>query len=55
MPTNETLTILPLNVNPFETATLLDEQGHETPITEEMILKACQELMKLCEEPRKAA
>lgn len=40
--------------NPFHGAALLDEQGREIPITEEMIMHACDELMKLCQFPRKA-
>jgi len=43
--------------NPFAFATLLDEQGHEIAITEEMIQKACDDLAKRCQFPaaRKAA
>ena len=40
--------------NPFHGAALLDEQGREIPITEEMIMRACDELMKLCQFPGKA-
>lgn len=40
--------------NPFHGAALLDEQGHEIPITEEMIMRACDELMKLWQFPGKA-
>lgn len=32
--------------NPFHGAALLDDQGREIPITEEMIMQACDELMK---------
>lgn len=41
--------------NPFHGAALLDEQGREVPITEEMIVQACNELMALCQFPKKAA
>lgn len=54
MQATETLTLLPAG-NPFDVSILLDEQGREIPITEEMILKACNELIKLCEFPRKVA
>lgn len=37
--------------NPFQGAAWLDEQGHEIPITEEMIVQACNELLKLCQFP----
>lgn len=40
--------------NPFHTAALLDEQGREIPITEEMIMQACDELMKLWQFPQQA-
>lgn len=45
----------PSSINPFQCATLLDEAGHEIPITEEMIMNACDELMKLWQFPKKAA
>ncbi len=45
----------PSRVSPFQCATLLDEAGHEIPITEEMIMNACDELMKLWQFPKKAA
>jgi hypothetical protein len=45
----------PSSGSPFEIATLLDEQGREIPITEEMIAQACDELMKRCHIPSKAA
>lgn len=35
----------------FHGAALLDEDGHEIPITEEMIVHACDELMKQCHFP----
>jgi hypothetical protein len=41
--------------NPYEVASFLDEQGREIPITEEMIAHACDELMKQCHFPPKAA
>lgn len=43
--------------NPFAFAILLDDQGHEIAITEEMIQKACDDLAKRCQYPaaRKAA
>lgn len=45
----------PAMTNPFQGAVLLDEQGREIPITEEMIARACDELMKQCHFPGKAA
>lgn len=39
----------------FHGATLLDEQGREIPITEEMIVNACDELMKQWHFPIKKA
>lgn len=49
----ETLT----SANPYQCASLLDENGREIPITEEMIMHACDELMKLWQfpNPKKAA
>lgn len=41
------------NNNPFAFATLVDEQGREIPITEEMIMKACDDLMELWQYPAK--
>ena len=43
--------------NPFQFAILLDDQGHEIAITEEMIQQACADLAKRCHYPtaRKAA
>lgn len=42
--------------NPFQAAALLDENGREIPITEEMIMQACDELMKQWQFPvRKSA
>lgn len=41
--------------NPFQGAALLDEQGREIPITEEMIVKACDELLKHWQFPGCAA
>lgn len=38
-------------VNPFAFALLLDEQGHEIAITEDMIRKACEDLAKRCQFP----
>lgn len=49
------MTSLPIANNPFQCATLLDEQGHEIPITEEMIAQACDELMKQCRFPKQAS
>ena len=37
--------------NPFHFAILLDEQGREIAITEEMIQSACAELAKRCQFP----
>ncbi len=39
----------------FHGAALLDEQGREIPITEEMISNACDELMKLWHFPMNKA
>ena len=60
MQANETLmyalpTSMSMQSNPFHGAALLDEQGREVPITEEMIVQACNELMALCQFPGKAA
>ncbi|WP_158249324.1 PA1571 family protein [Amnimonas aquatica] len=43
--------------NPFQFAILVDEQGREIAITEEMIQQACADLAKRCQFPaaRKAA
>ena len=41
--------------NPFQSAVLLDEQGREIPITEEMIMHACNELLKQWQFPGQAA
>ncbi len=41
--------------NPFQGAALLDEQGREIPITEEMIVRACDELLKQWQFPGQAA
>lgn len=41
--------------SPFQTAALLDEQGREIPITEEMIMQACDELMKQWHYPGQPA
>ncbi|NNM52031.1 MAG: hypothetical protein HKM02_07370 [Pseudomonadales bacterium] len=30
---------------------VLDEQGHETPMTEEMILRACEDLLRKLQTP----
>lgn len=54
MQATDTLSGLPQG-NPFQAAAWLDEQGHEIPITEEMIVQACNELMQQCQFPRKAA
>lgn len=32
---------------------IIDAQGREVPITEDMIQRACQELDKTCEPPRR--
>ena len=37
--------------NPFQFAILVDDQGHEIAITEEMIQKACDDLAKRCQFP----
>jgi len=42
-------------VNPFHFAILLDEQGREIAITEEMIQKACAELAERCHYPAREA
>lgn len=55
MQATENLTTAVLASNPFQGAALLDEQGREIPITEEMIVQACDELMKLWHYPRSAA
>ncbi|MEP9320222.1 PA1571 family protein [Pseudomonas sp. LABIM340] len=34
---------------------IIDAQGREVPITEDMIQRACQELDKTCEPPRRQA
>ena len=39
------------DLNAFHAAALVDENGREIPITEEMILSACDELMKLWHFP----
>lgn len=45
-----------LDLQAFYGAALVDEQGREIPITEEMIVDACDELIKLWHFPvRKAA
>ena len=45
-----------LDLQAFYGAALVDEQGREIPITEEMIVDACDELIKLWRFPvRKAA
>ncbi len=46
MQTNENLMSVLSAGNPFHGAALLDENGRETPITEEMIVQACDELLK---------
>ncbi len=43
------------DIQAFHGAALLDEQGREIPITEEMISNACDELMKLWHFPMKKA
>lgn len=45
-----------IGANPF-CASMVDEDGREIPITEEMIMKACDELMQLWQFPstKKAA
>ncbi len=55
MQANDNLSSALLQGNPFQAAALLDEQGREIPITEEMIVQACDELMKLWQFPGKAA
>lgn len=54
MQAKENLMTLP-NSNPFQGAALLDEEGREIPITEEMIVHACDELLKQLHFPRQAA
>lgn len=48
----ENLHILPEN-SPFLKSSLLDEQGREIPITEEMIAQACKELLTRYQFPIK--
>lgn len=40
----ETTKITPINLEYLHSAAIVDNEGNETPITEEMILKACQAL-----------
>jgi len=37
--------------NPFAFALLLDDNGHEIAITEDMIRQACEDLAKRCQYP----
>lgn len=55
MQANENLMSALPSGNPFQGAALLDEQGREIPITEEMIVHACDELLKLWQFPGQAA
>ncbi len=55
MQANENLLNAVPNGNPFQGAALLDENGREIPITEEMIVQACDELLKQWQFPNKAA
>lgn len=55
MQATETLTTPVLQGNPFQACALLDEEGREIPITEEMIVQACDELSKLWHFPPQAA
>jgi len=55
MQTNENLMSASSAGNPFHGAALLDENGRETPITEEMIMRACDDLMERWHFPQKAA
>ncbi len=55
MQTNENLMSASSAGNPFHGAALLDENGRETPITEEMIVQACNDLLKLWQFPQQAA
>ena len=41
--------------NAFQFAVLVDEQGHEIAITEEMIQQACADLAKRCHFPQSRA
>jgi len=43
--------MMTMSDNQFHGAALLDAEGHEIPITEEMIAQACDELMKQCHFP----
>jgi len=43
------------SASPYQCATLLDAEGREIPITEEMIMRACDELMERWHFPQKAA
>jgi hypothetical protein len=44
-------------INPYQCASMqiLDDEGHEIPITEEMIMQACDDLMSRWHFPSKAA
>lgn len=55
MQASENLTTAMLQGNPFQACALLDENGREIPITEEMIVQACDELGKLWHYPPHAA
>lgn len=55
MQATENLTTAMLQGNPFQACALLDEDGREIPITEEMIVQACDELGKLWHYPPQAA
>ncbi len=43
------------NIDPFHFAILLDDEGHEIAITEEMIQQACAELAQRCHFPSRQA
>ncbi|HET8729823.1 MAG TPA: hypothetical protein VFM34_01775 [Moraxellaceae bacterium] len=55
MQATEVLTTAVINSDPFQACALLDENGREIPITEEMIVQACDELMKQWHYPPTAA
>jgi len=43
------------HATPYQCAALLDADGREIPITEEMIMQACDDLMARWHFPQKAA
>ncbi|MDP2226122.1 MAG: hypothetical protein Q8J78_01420 [Moraxellaceae bacterium] len=53
MRVNENFLTMPQAGNPFHGAAMLDADGREIPITEEMIMQACDELMKQWQFPQR--